>query len=279
MITVLNCRLLSWFVGRYRPICWLLLIQDWWIASQNIWRFLGTNFCIIIFLLLGDSICWWCAVPLNVLNAWLLKVRWLIVGLLIATYRWLIWKEALLLHLGWLNSWFMSPKAVLCVELSINTFGGVSARSVGHNLCLFSNRLELLHLLLSFSALWPVASIGNKVLSYIHFVIQRRLYIYFRWSCFIHWFYTSDTLLRVWLILVNFIIHRLHQSIVCVYCPLDIGRLTCSILALPCLMVSWLFLKATAPRLIHKTIAVLFVISGISLNSCYLGCVCPILRS
>ena len=157
--------------------------------------------------------------PLNML--WLNYCR-LIIGLLLRVcYPWLIWIKSLLLNLRRLLSSFMTPDAILSIELCIYTFGSISARLIWDNFGLFSHHLNLLNLLLSLSALRPMIIWIVILGRHIHLLLSL---LSCNWlsndfgadSWFIHWFHPlqASIALRIWLILVDFLIHSLHQSII-----------------------------------------------------------------
>lgn len=265
MVAILNQRLIM--LGRYWPIgCWRL-IYNRCIDTQSIWWFLGVHFHIRIILLLNVRTCRGGAISLNMLDYWLLLFIRLL--LLIWKYSRLIRIKTLVLNLRRLLSWFVSTNAVLGVKLSIYTFCSISAWSIRYDLGLFSQHMYLLVFLLPLPALRPVIGIRRSVILCDINLIIALLRDDFRWCRFVHRFHSGTTIyLCVWLLLaICFFIHGLHQSVVSIYCSLDIWWMN-SLLTLPCLLLNncWLF---ETRMLIYETVAVFFVVSWIPcINSC-----------
>ena len=269
VVTILDCGFLV--------LCWygsILLIYCGVIICEGIRGFLRAHFRIPVIFLLDIGSCRCSALSLGMLR--LLLLIWL---LLIMNYSWLIRIEALVLDLRGLLTGFVATYTVLGVELSINALSSIPARCGRNNLGLLGKHLDLLVLLLSFSALRPVI-IWSVVLSNINFVGSHRLRDHLRRSGLIHGFHPLlpwNLCIRL-LLAIYFVIHGLHQTIVSVYSPLHICLLD-AVLALPRILLllnDTRFLEAWM-LIIDKAIAVLLVVSRIACNQCrvHIRCYCP----
>ena len=277
MIAILHIRFVV--LGRGRPVVRAgRVIYNCCVTSQHIWLLLRIHFGITIFFWLDIRSRRVRAFSLCVLNNRLLLLIRL--WLLLNCPR-LIGVEALVLCLWWLLPRFLCTNAILGIELRINTLCSIPTGSVSNNLGLFCQHLYLLIFLLSFTTLRPIV-VGCVILCDIDFVVAGHgLGNHFRGSSLVHGLHPSGSSsgrlhLWVWLLLaIDFVIHGLHQPIVSIDGTLHIRRLD-TVLTLPGLMLlllGMLLLLLNNRRLlearmliIHKAIAVLLVVAGITRN-------------